>query len=414
MSSIERHYDFVRIRNEFIKYYGASGEEEYYFWLHALKLNENKPYGLSQERFSFIKDQIQKLKEDIKNVYYKVLVGFPLTSMNGNLYTQDKLSAAAGTLINSFNLNLNHYPSLELPGVQYVAAKFEDGAVEAVLKVPKDTLVNLDLERKVYEVGRGKPLFSYIDEGVIINQSLEAESNPEFHFTGSALLTKDTLPGIPLSRIMPLETVVSEALSASQMLKAKPRKLQIVGLGKEKEMSANGQNLPAQQDGDQQKGKNSIEGAVVSKNGDKPVEGSAEYISQLKVEKLQAEKHSKDLELQLEALNKGAALESEAKVKGFELALETAKNELLKESTARQKADGRIVELEARNSKLERASTEYVNDKIADGDTIKKFQRIVQDKSEELETSRKPMRSLPSSTRSLMKNTVKPCRLIWI
>ena len=159
MSSIERHFDFVRIRNEFIKYYGASGEEEYYFWLRALKLNENKPYGVSQERFSFIKDQIQKLKEDIKNVYYRVLVGFPLRSMNGNLYTQDKLSAAADSLVNSFNLNLNHYPSLELPGVQYVAAKFEDGAVEAVLKVPKETLVNLDLEKKVYEVGHGKPLF---------------------------------------------------------------------------------------------------------------------------------------------------------------------------------------------------------------------------------------------------------------
>ena len=230
---------------------------------------------------------------------------------------------------------------------------------------------------------------SYIDEGVIINQSLEAESNPEFRFTGSALLTKDTLPGIPLSRIMPLETVVSEALSASQMLKAKPRKLQIVGLGKEKEMSANGQNIPAKQDGASQEGKNSADGAADPENGGKPVDGSAEYISQLKVEKLQAEKHAKDLELKLEALNKGAALESEAKVKGFELALETAKNELLKESTARQKADGRIVELEARNSKLEKASTEYVNDKISDGDTIKKFQRIVQDKSEELDNLKK-------------------------
>ena len=348
MATIERHSDFERIRNEFIKYYGSvkMGDDEYRAWLKALNLDEDKSYGSSQkEKFSFLKPMIAKLKEDKDNIYYRVLVGFPLTSMNDNLYTQSKLSAAAGGLVDAFDCNLNHIHDLEFTGCRYIAARFEDGAVEAVLKVPRALLCTIDLSQHYYEVGEGKPLYQYIDEGTIVNQSLEADETGGFHFTGSALLTKDTLPGIPLSRIFPLETVVSEALSASQMLKAKLPKLQIVGLGKEESMSANGQNLPAPQDGIAQKGKDSADAGSDVVNGGKPVDGSAEYISQLKVEKLQAEKRAKDLELRLEALNKGAALESEAKVKGFELALETAKNELLKESTARQKADGRIIEL---------------------------------------------------------------------
>ena len=350
----ERHSDFERIRNEFIKYYGSvkMGDDEYRAWLKALNLDEDKSYGSSQkEKFSFLKPMIAKLKEDKDNIYYRVLVGFPLTSMNDNLYTQSKLSAAAGGLVDAFDCNLNHIHDLEFTGCRYIAARFEDGAVEAVLKVPRALLCTIDLSQHYYEVGEGKPLYQYIDEGTIVNQSLEADETGGFHFTGSALLTKDTLPGIPLSRIFPLETVVSEALSASQMLKAKPRKLQIVGLGKEESMSANGQNLPAPQDGDAPKGNSSVDARSGGESGGKPVEGSAEYISQLKVEKLQAEKRAKDLELQLEAKNKGTDLENEAKVKGFELALGKANSELLTESTARQKAEGRIIELETRNNR---------------------------------------------------------------
>ena len=133
-----RHSDFERIRNEFIKYYGAeAGDQEYQAWIKALNLDETKSYGSSQrEKFSFIKPMLSKLKEDKENVYYKVLVGFPITSMNDNLYTQSKLTAAADSLVGAFDCNLNHLPGYKLPGVRYVAAKFEDGAVEAVLKVP--------------------------------------------------------------------------------------------------------------------------------------------------------------------------------------------------------------------------------------------------------------------------------------
>ncbi len=82
----------------------------------------------------------------------------------------------------------------------------------------------------MYDIGEGKPLYEWIDEHVIVNQSLEATEMGGFHFVGSALLTKDTLPGIPLSRIFPLEHVVSEALSASQKINGKTVKIQIKGL----------------------------------------------------------------------------------------------------------------------------------------------------------------------------------------
>jgi hypothetical protein len=123
---LERHADFERIRAEFIKYYGSvqEGDREHQAWRKALGLDEDKSYGQSQERFSFVKPMLAKLREDQDNVYYRVLVGFPLKSMNDNLYTQGKLSAAAGGLVNAFDLNLNHSKNLQLKGCRYVAAKF--------------------------------------------------------------------------------------------------------------------------------------------------------------------------------------------------------------------------------------------------------------------------------------------------
>ena len=57
MSVLERHGDFERTRAEFIKYYGSvqEGDREYKAWRKALGLDEDKSYGQSQERFSFVK-----------------------------------------------------------------------------------------------------------------------------------------------------------------------------------------------------------------------------------------------------------------------------------------------------------------------------------------------------------------------
>ena len=299
-----RHPDFERIHAEFIKYYGAkTGDEEYYSWIKALNLDETKSYAFSQrEKFSFIKPIIDRLKEDKENVYYQVLVGFPLRSMNDNLYTQSKLSAAASGLVDAFDCNFNHLPGYELPGCRYVAAKFEDGAVEAVLKVPRDLLCNIDLQTHAYEIGSGRPLFEWIDEGVIYNQSLEATEYPEFHFVGSALLTKDTLPGIPLSKIFPLENVISEALSASQKLKGKLVKIQIKGLGNMSEATS----CPTGQHWDEEKGacvpdegtgqppvaSNVSSGSNVGDTSGKPLE--AEYPFDQCISDMQAQGHDAD------------------------------------------------------------------------------------------------------------------------
>lgn len=242
-----RHPDFERIRNEFIKYYGDVGDAEYHDWLQALNLDETKAYAMSQrEKFSFIKPFLTKLREDEQAVYYGVLVGFPLTSMNENPYYKDELEAAAKDLVNAFDCNFCH-TTLKLPGIRYAAAKYEDGAVEAVLRVPKALLATIDVKQNTCELGQGRPFYTYIDDGTIVNQSLEADRDP-FKFTGSALLTKTTLPGIPLSRIFPLADVVAEALSASKSLKGKRVKLQVTGLMENTQMSQEcptGQHLDA-------------------------------------------------------------------------------------------------------------------------------------------------------------------------
>ncbi len=465
----KRHADFERIRNEFIKYYGGveAGDREYHAWLKALNLDETKSYAFSQkEKFSFIKPMLAKFKEDKDNVYYKVLVGFPLTSMNDNLYTQSKLSAAANGLVDAFDCNLNHLAGYDLPGVRYVAAKFEDGAVEAVLKVPKSLRCSIDLTQHMYDIGEGKPLYEWIDEHVIVNQSLEASEEGGFHFTGSALLTKDTLPGIPLSRIFPLEHVVSEALSTSQKLKGKTLKIRVTGLSN---MSAEQHSCPTGQHWDENKGAcvpdegtgNPPEGTDVNvgdnvgDNSKKPVEAdypwddciadmqaqghdadsaaricaaiknstvshamlfklaktpaearklvaermtkdplfayladeverlktsqSAQVISSLNVAKARAESDLETLKLQTSAQLESAKNEAAAKVKGAELAKAKAEDNFIEESKRRQKAEGKVEELEKQVEKLDKQVTENNKGTINDGARIKDLERRLAD-----------------------------------
>jgi hypothetical protein len=407
-----RHSDFERIHAEFIKYYGAkTGDEEYYAWIKALNLDETKSYAFSQrEKFSFIKPMLARLKEDKDNVYYKVLVGFPIVSMNDNLYTQSKLSAAAGGLVDAFDCNLNHEKGLVLPGVRYAAAKFEDGAVEAVLKVPRSLLCSIDVKAHSYEVGSGRPLFEWIDEGVIYNQSLEANEYPEFHFEGSALLTKDTLPGIPLSKIYPLEHVLSEALSASKSLKAKTLKIQVKGLNSMSEAHQcpvgqhwdenKGACVPDEGTGKTPEGTSVSVGDNVGDDSKKPVEKikalekeierlktnqSAQVISSLNVAKTQAESKLEELKLTTAAQIESAKNEAAAKVKGAELAAATAEKQFIEESKLRQKAEGRVEELEKQVDRLEKQATENNKRTIQDGSRIKDLERRLADAMEKQE-----------------------------
>ena len=220
-----RHADFERIKQEFETYYckGAPGpcprgEKEYYTWLHALQLDETLNYGQARESFSWAQENIHFVKEDPLNKYYEVLVGFPVESMNGNVYEERDLIAAALTL-EGIHPDLNHKPeywfSPENPqnkwGVLTVTgAKYEDGAVEVMLQVPKAA---------VCPICNGRRMVDLIDEHKIVNVSLiggckvsfdsptGAHECHGFSFDkqGFTLLTSDVLPGIPMARIFPME-----------------------------------------------------------------------------------------------------------------------------------------------------------------------------------------------------------------
>lgn len=212
-----RHPDFEKIYRAFMKRYCGSANNEcekgrsvYYTWLNKLGLDDTKPYRKPQEKFNWAKSAFQYLKQDKQAKYYKVEALFPLVSMNNNVYTEEELVRAARTLIGK-PVNLNH-ESHVLKGVEIVDAEYEDGAVEVLLRVLKTA-----------GRGLGVNICEMIDNEEILHVSIEASCRKTslqklddevvygcegLLFTGLALLTKDVLPGVPLTRIMPVERLV--------------------------------------------------------------------------------------------------------------------------------------------------------------------------------------------------------------
>jgi hypothetical protein len=202
-----RHSDFQKIYDAFMWRYCKDkkeceeGKRVYYAWLNKLGLDDTKPYQKPQEKFSWIKPYINFLKEDEKAKYFKVEALFPLSSMNDNVYTKDELLQAARSLVGK-TVDLNHTDE-KLPEVTIYDAQYEDNCVECLLRVAK--------ESKALQM---------IENDEILQVSIEAdclrgtEQTPEGNvchglvFTGLALLTKDVLPGVPLTRIMPVEKLV--------------------------------------------------------------------------------------------------------------------------------------------------------------------------------------------------------------
>ncbi len=201
-----RHPDFQRIFDAFMKQYCegsecTEGKVAYQTWLSKIGLDETKPYQRPQEKFAWAKDYIQFVKEDDKAKYFKIRALFPLTSMNDNLYTQHEILTATKTLIGK-PTDLNHTSEI-LPEVETVDADFEDKTVECIDRVQK-----------------GSKALQLLESGQIIHVSVEAdclrgsEPTPEGNlcrgliFTGKAYLTKDVLPGVPLTTIEPLEKIV--------------------------------------------------------------------------------------------------------------------------------------------------------------------------------------------------------------
>lgn len=430
-----RHRDFARIHGEFVKYYCkdqpmcTAADDEYYAWLKGYNLDETGPYGAAQEAFRFVKDMIQRWKEDAKNVFYKVLVAFPVTSMNGNVYEKGDLIAMAHSLVGP-PVNMNHKRTLELPGVEYVASQFEDGAVEAVLKVPKSTICPVCEERN-------KPLYQMIDEKRILNVSLEGEGRP-FRFTGCALLTTDVLPGIPMARIFPMERYLSEAFSAPKTLKVKTRRIEISGISmtppkreQETPTCPEGQHFDAEagkcvpgSQGPPSGAQVTVGTGAAPDTTSKPVGEASAYLNPdgtfiggfegcvkyMQAEKGLPEENARKLcafigrkagkiasyvNVLTDALKEGIVTmgdntlelstlrvdkrKLELKVSGLDTRLLETEKSLTEESQNHLKAEGRIIELEKQLHKAENSMVESNKDKVKDDVIIKEWQRRNQD-----------------------------------
>ena len=190
--------------------YGAEkGKSFYYAWLNKRHLDDTKPYSQEQikkESFSWAKPLIKFFKQDKEAKYYQVLAHFPVSSMNRNVYSKDELLNAGHTLPGQ-HVDLNHNLNWVIDGVDIMDAQFEDGAVETMLRVP-----NWAVDAK------GRNVQQTIDSGEIDHVSIEADAPESYEtedgiqvkglaYTGLALLDQDSLPGIPLTRLMPLESL---------------------------------------------------------------------------------------------------------------------------------------------------------------------------------------------------------------
>jgi hypothetical protein len=205
-----RHPDFEKIHAAFLQHYSkdpAFGEARYVEWVKLSGLDENQSYYAqgaaraekSKQSFEWAKFLLQFVKEDQDARYYKVEALFPVESMNGGPpFTRDEILQAARSLTGKpSNLNHDGANPFSLIEVEVVAAQFEDDCVECLVRVLKSS-----------------PLIGMIDRKEIVSVSIEGEWShgvPGFGLvlTGLGWLTKETtLPGIPLTRIMPVERIV--------------------------------------------------------------------------------------------------------------------------------------------------------------------------------------------------------------
>lgn len=393
---MKRHCDFERIRNEFINYYKgneAKGSEQYYQWLNALHLDEGLCYSQTHEKFMWAKDMLKTVGEDAENKYYKVLVAFPLESMNGNVYHESDLREDARSVTKG-HPSLNHKdeyrfsPESKWGPVYVTGAEYEDGAVEALLKVPKTTVCPVTGER----------LYTVIDQKRIVNVSLEGftASNGRFHFNEQipfTLLMNNVLPGIPLARIFPIETRLEAYLPG--LKSSIHRKIKIVGLDqKMKEEKTPDADLcpkcgkpkadctcPKTEASAEpyatstvnpikpvvtNAGVNAIGPSIPDSNDQKHIQG--ESTAELKVKALKAEQRATLAEKkQAEALA------------AYELSKAEYEAKLTEAYSQNSKQQGQITQLEAQVIRLETQTSELTKEKIRDGTEVKSLQRRLED-----------------------------------
>lgn len=210
MSSTIRHPDFEKIHTAFLTHYSKDpslGESRYADWVKFSGLDDSQSYYLqgaarankSNQSFEWAKFLIEFVKEDKDAFYYKVEALFPVESMNKDSppFTRDEIFQAARSLTGKpSDLNHDDKHPFPLQEVEVVAAQFEGDCVECLVRILKTSV-----------------LVGMIDRKEIVNVSIEGEWSHGIPGHGLVLnglgwLTKDTmLPGIPLTRIMPVERI---------------------------------------------------------------------------------------------------------------------------------------------------------------------------------------------------------------
>ena len=223
-----RHPDFEKIYKQFQTRYGEEGEKNYLAWLSLMVLDETKPYSNEDqfnESFGWAKTLITRLKEEDGRRLYKVDACFPLSSMNRNVYTEAELTQAA-RMLRLVKSNLNH-TDLELPFMNE-GAQYEEGAVEVLMSTSVDAVSPMGYKYvDMLEHSPDVPEELHIVHVSIEGDCIGSEETDEgsacvgLGYTGIAYLTKKVLPGIPLTRIVPVERIV-ESFSPEGEVMEKP------------------------------------------------------------------------------------------------------------------------------------------------------------------------------------------------
>jgi len=212
------HPDFQKILRQFKKRYGdKQGTSYFYAWVRKMGLDDTKPYGREAfESYNWAQDEINYWKQTKDAKFYKVDALFPLSSMNNNVYVEDELIRAGRTLAGK-PVNINH-DSIPIVGVEIIDSEYEDGAEECIIRVANTAICPYSKSAPEYE---GQNINRLIADEKIPQVSIEIpkdyyrrlEPHPEgtkivgFRFGGLGMLTKNVLPGVPLTRIMPVETM---------------------------------------------------------------------------------------------------------------------------------------------------------------------------------------------------------------
>jgi hypothetical protein len=203
------------------------GDEAYYAWINKLELDDTKPYGsqAKTEAFKWAEPTIRFLRSEEGKKLYECEALFPLTSMNDNVYTEDELIRGTRTLI-GVTPNLNHTEKI-LEGVRVEDAEYEDGAAECIISVQIDAkcpscpnqYTLIDMFDRSPEIPEEAHIYHVSIEASCRSVEPTDQGNicQGLRFTGLAVLTKNILPGVPLTRLTPIEAIISQSPEDDKM-----------------------------------------------------------------------------------------------------------------------------------------------------------------------------------------------------